>query len=80
MLHMENENWSCRPGVRTMLPSDPHQERHAMNATTFNAQSLDKTVAGAEQTPSIWRRMFDAWVSSYEARVSPDGKVWFLDL
>ena len=51
-----------------------------MNATTFNAQSLDKTVAGTDQTPSIWRRMFDAWVSSYEARVSPDGKVWFLDL
>jgi hypothetical protein len=51
-----------------------------MNTATFNAQSLNKTVAGTEQKPSIWRRMFDAWVRSHEARVSPDGKVFFLDL
>ena len=51
-----------------------------MNAATITAQSLNKTVAATEQRPSIWRRMFVAWVRSYEARVSPDGKVWFLGL
>jgi hypothetical protein len=51
-----------------------------MNATTIAAQSLNKTVATNEQKPSIWRRIFDAWVRSYEARVSPDGKVLFVDL
>jgi hypothetical protein len=29
---------------------------------------------------SIWQRMFDTWVRSYEARVSADGKVFFIDL
>jgi hypothetical protein len=51
-----------------------------MNAATISTQSLKKTGAAVEQKPSIWRRMFDAWVRSYESRISPDGKVLFLDL
>jgi hypothetical protein len=57
-----------------------HQERHTMNVTTLAAQSTDKNVASAESRPSIWHRMFNAWVRSHDARVSPDGKVFFLDL
>lgn len=51
-----------------------------MNGATLAPQSTDKIVASTEQKPSIWHRMFHAWVRSHEARVSPDGKVFFFDL
>lgn len=51
-----------------------------MNAAAISAQPLKKNVAASEQKPSIWRRVFDAWVRSYESRISPDGKVLFLGL
>jgi hypothetical protein len=51
-----------------------------MNTTAISEQSLNKTVAAGGQKQSLWRRMFDAWVRSYEARISPDGKVLFLGL
>jgi len=50
-----------------------------MNAVTTTPHSLSKTLY-KEQKPSIWQRMFDAWVRSYEARVSADGKVLFVGL
>jgi hypothetical protein len=51
-----------------------------MNTATIIAQPLKKTGAASPQKLSMWRRMFNAWVSSYEARVSPDGKVFFIGL
>jgi hypothetical protein len=51
-----------------------------MNTATLSAQSLNKTGDAGQQPPSIWRRMFDAWVQSYESRISADGKVWFVGL
>jgi hypothetical protein len=51
-----------------------------MNDATLIAQSLNKTVAVCEQTPSIWRRMFDLWVLSYDSRISADGREFFIGL
>jgi hypothetical protein len=31
----------------------------------------------AEREPSIWRRIFDAWVRSNEARLDPNGMPFF---
>ncbi|HEX8787265.1 MAG TPA: hypothetical protein VF793_13850 [Telluria sp.] len=35
--------------------------------------------AAGKAKPSIWRRMFDAWLLSYSNRTDPDGNV-FLEL
>lgn len=51
-----------------------------MNDATLVGQSIDKTAAVCEQTPSIWRRMFDLWVRSYDSRISADGKEFFIGL
>jgi hypothetical protein len=51
-----------------------------VNTATIIAQPLNKTTVADQQKPSIWRRMFDAWVRSYDARVSPDGTVLFIGL
>ena len=51
-----------------------------MATAFFFAKRRNKITADDQQKPSIWRRMFDAWVCSYDARVSPDGKVFFIGL
>lgn len=52
-----------------------------MNTANVTAESLNKTISGADQLQqSVWRRMFNAWVRSYDARISGDGKVFFVGL
>jgi hypothetical protein len=80
MLLMANHNWAVLQPVRTITALKIFLRQTTMNAATISTQSLKKTGAAVEQKPSIWRRMFDAWVRSYESRISPDGKVLFLDL
>jgi hypothetical protein len=48
-----------------------------MSAATTLVPTLNNTVTLGQPNASIWRRMFDAWVRSYEARISPDGKVFY---
>lgn len=48
-----------------------------MNAATVIAPPVTNSASTVPQNTSIWRRMFDAWVRSYEARISPDGKVFY---
>lgn len=51
-----------------------------MNTATVIAQPLENTATAGQQAPSIWRRMFAAWVRSYDARISPDGTVMYVGL
>ena len=38
-----------------------------MNTANVTAESLNKTISGADQLQqSVWRRMFNAWVRSYD--------------
>jgi len=48
-----------------------------MSTATITARPVSNATAASQQKPSIWRRMFDAWVRSYEDRISPDGKVYY---
>lgn len=50
-----------------------------MNTVTTPSKSLIEPVCN-DQKPSIWQRMFDAWVHSYDARMSADEKVLFVGL
>jgi hypothetical protein len=45
------------------------------NTQKFNPSFNTET----EEKKSIWRRLFDAWVRSHEARLGPDG-IPYLDL
>jgi hypothetical protein len=49
-----------------------------MNTSTTQQFTPAYGVA-SEAKKSIWRRIFDAWIRSHEARIGPNG-VPFLDL
>jgi hypothetical protein len=50
-----------------------------MNTSTTTQQFTPAYGVKHEEKKSIWRRIFDAWVRSHEARLGPNG-VPFLDL
>jgi hypothetical protein len=51
-----------------------------MNTALIASTPVEKTATARHPDLSIWRRMFDVWVRSYDARVSEDGKVFFIGL
>lgn len=48
----------------------------AVDMNTSGTQHFTPSFA-AEREPSIWRRIFDAWVRSNEGRLDPNGMPFF---